>query len=238
MKSLQIVVPFQTCPFRCPFCIANNPKVETAFVNLYESDKNMYFRLLATVLNENPNLKTVVLTGDTEPTLNMPWLIEVAQFIASHNRSIKIELQTKNTNTQTIETLLKKTKIDVYGFSVDTESQFYQALRTGLDYFTNPQVAEKRLTLLLNSKLNLDKINAHGFFSQVTIKYLQKGDNPKINKWVDEHRFTDMDSLKRFIKRHSTLSVMVDENCMASEGRYSIFRSDGFLYKTWTDLPK
>jgi organic radical activating enzyme len=238
MKSLQLVVPFQTCPFQCPFCIANNPEVENAFVDLYSSNPQTYFRLLGNVLRDSPELRTVVITGDTEPTLNMQWIKDVVEFVKNCNPNIQVELQTKNFNKVTVATLLHKTEIDVYGFSVDTVRQANQVSEMPFKYYTVP-FRKKRLTVLLNSRFDITKFEPHYTVDQITFKKLQLGNNEKINDWIINHQFINSYGLERFIETYKkSVSIMLDENCMKSIDRYQIFRSDGFLYKTWTDLPK
>lgn len=230
MKSLQLVVPFQTCPFKCPFCIANNPTVENAFENLYEKKTYEYIEKLDKVLYKS-DLKTVVITGDTEPTLNLEWIKNVSGLVKVVSPSVNIELQTKNFNQKVIDYLVDNTPIAVYAFSVDTLEQLEKVKKISV------YRKIKRLTLLLNDRLPLEKIDVSYHFDQITIKYLQMGDNYKINEWISEHQFKDQKSLNDFIKRHSGNSIMVDTNCMISENRYKIYRSDGVVYDTWTDLP-
>lgn len=231
MKSLQLVVPFQTCPFKCPFCIANNPEVENAFENLYEKNWGVYIDTLAKILDNN-RPRTVVITGDTEPTLNINWLRDVSKLVKVFSEFTQIELQTKNFNQEIISKFVNYTPINVYAFSVDTIQQLEKVKKL------NVGDKIKRLTLLLNDRLPLDEIELGDSFDQVTIKYLQMGDNAKINEWIAQHQFKDQKSLNNFIKRCKDVSVMVDTNCMISENRYKIYRSDGVVYDTWTDLPQ
>ncbi len=224
--NLQITVPYQTCPFKCPFCIANNPKVMSKFEN--KTNDSEYWQELHKVLLSG-SYTNLVITGDTEPTLNIKWIEKVCETARVANKSINIELQTKNFNSKTIATLLEKSSIDVYGFSVDNIEQFerVEKIQTG--------AAIKRLTLLLNNLIDLDQINTKTF-QQITVKYLQMGENDKINEWISKNQFRKHQTLNNFIERHKHTSLMLDENCMISENRYNIFRENGKVYKNWTEI--
>lgn len=225
-KSLQITVPFKTCPFKCPFCIANNPKVMSKFEN--RTSDSEYWQELHKVLS-NDGYTNLVITGDTEPTLDLKWIEKVCETARVANKSINIELQTKNFNSKTVATLLEKSSIDVYGFSVDSVEQLERVEKIEVG------AATKRLTLLLNNLIDLNEINAKTFH-QITVKYLQMGENEEINEWIAKNQFRKHETLNNFIERHKHTSLMLDENCMIAENRYHIFRENGKIYRTWTEI--
>lgn len=225
-KSLQITVPYKTCPFKCPFCIANNPKVMASFED--KTNEREYWERFAALVKKYSNL---VITGDTEPTLNVKWVNKVARIAKKYNPKINVEIQTKNFNPLTIDMISENNNIDVYSFSVDSVAQVKRVSNLKV-----PNGKIKRLTVLLNSDLDLSDVNVQESFQQITIKVLQKGDNEEINKWIETHSYSDSKGLENFMKRHENLSIMFDENCMLSENRYQIFRENGKVYNTWTEL--
>lgn len=222
--NLQITVPYQTCPFKCPFCIANNPNVQSKFSDVYTMNKNQYFKNLLKVIFEE-KITTVVLTGDTEPTLNMVWVYEVSNFIKAINPNVQIEIQTKNFSINTLRELAL-TPIDVIALSIDKCSQLDKVNQIAL----NGKL--KRATVVLNSEFVPNQSDFSGF-DQITFKAIQKGDNPEINQWIDEHQFTEYGELATIMMKYPNVSFFYDENCMITDNRYLIFRSDGMTYKTW-----
>lgn len=224
--NLQITVPYQTCPFKCPFCIANNPDVQSLFLDLYKQDKVSYFIQLKKAIERN-NIKTVVLTGDTEPTLNVGWLVEVSTFIKKHFPKVSIELQTKNFNRNTIDYLVKNASVDVYALSIDNNDQ--RVIAASL----NVGKAIKRAVVILNGRYTPSPIALD--FDQITYKTIQFGENPEINKWIRENQFSSNIEIEVKAYKRNGVSVVLDENCMDSKNRYIIFREDGNIYSTWTD---
>jgi adenine C2-methylase RlmN of 23S rRNA A2503 and tRNA A37 len=225
--NLQITVPYQTCPFKCPFCIANNPKVQSIFSDVYTLNKNQYFKNLLKAVFDN-DITTIVITGDTEPTLNMLWFNEVASFIKAIAPQVKIELQTKNFNLNTLREVALS-PIDVIALSIDKNSQLEKLSEIHL----NGKL--KRATVVLNSEFEPSQANFYGF-DQVTFKEIQKGENEEINKWIDEHRFNKLDKLAELVSKYPNASFFYDKNCMVAENRYLIFRSDGMIYTNWTSV--
>ncbi len=226
IKSLQITVPYQTCPFKCPFCIANNPAVMTKFEN--KTTERKYWEQFAALVKTYSNL---VITGDTEPTLNIEWVKKVARVAKKYNPKINVEIQTKNFNPLTLDRIMVENNIDVYSFSVDSVRQLRIA-----EQLKVPKGKIKRLTLLLSGLLDLEHANPKSF-EQITIKYLQKGDNEEINNWIENHKFSQDEELQKFIEKYNgAASVMVDENCMISENRYQIYRENGKIYNTWSEV--
>lgn len=222
--NLQITVPYQTCPFKCPFCIANNPNVQSKFSDVYTMNKNQYFKNLLKVIVEQ-KITTVVLTGDTEPTLNMVWVYEVSNFVKAVEPNMQIEIQTKNFSVNTLRELAL-TPIDIIALSIDKASQLDKVNQIALDGKL------KRATVVLNSEFKPSQADFSGF-DQITFKAIQKGDNTEINQWIDEHQFTGLGELAEIMRKYPNASFFYDENCMITENRYIIFRSDGMVYNTW-----
>ena len=222
--NLQITVPYETCPFSCPFCIANNPKVQSIFKNVYEENFKEYMDNLIFTIRLY-DIKTVIITGDTEPTLNMRWVTQVVWNIKQEFGSlVKIEIQTRNYNLYTISQL-SYLDIDVIAFSFHETKKLNE-----LGNLFLPQT--KRAVIVLNSLFDTEQADYSGY-EQVTFKSIQKGENLEINQWIDSHEFVS--DVKYGIENYSNISFMFDKNCMDSENRYFIFREDSQVYKTWTD---
>lgn len=222
--NLQITVPYQTCPFKCPFCIANDPNVQSKFDNAYHFNKNIYFKKLLDTLIKH-EITTVVLTGDTEPTLNMEWVNEVATFVKAVMPQVAIEIQTKNFNHNILRELALS-PIDVIALSFDTHEQIKRVQGIAL----NGKV--KRATVVLNSEFNVKEADFKDF-QQVTFKAMQQGNNDKINSWINDHLFNDYDVVAEVMRSNPNISFFYDENCMITTDRYLIFRSDANIYNDW-----
>lgn len=217
--NLQVCVPYEKCPFNCPCCIANGRK---RFDNLYESNKELYLEKLKKEKNKYDNF---ILTGDTEPTLNSHWLKDVLQVLSEE----KIELQTKNYNLKNYN--LKW--LTTLSYSILSVKDYLNAWRY------RKIKGDNRLVILLTKDfafLNEKNFSTMGY-NQITFKVLQLGNQEKTNKWVEENKMTNLENIYKIIERYngSETSVRIDTNCQNSEGRYEIFRSDGYIYKKWED---
>lgn len=248
--NVQITVPYQTCPKKCPFCIANNPKTlgkykdNTGWVD-YWVDIDMQLKALYEENGKKP--LTVVLTGDTEPTLNMGWVDTAITQLKRNINVGSIEIQTACHEYETLNKLL--TMIGdrgVVAISVFTVNQMRNLKKVFDDTeFSLNIKSTKRLTLILNDMLNLKTLSENAFdlftfYKQVTFKVLQKGLNGGVNEWIDKHKAYDADLLDVLVTHLQALgkSVVIDENCMDTLGgdRYQIIREDGKLYRDWNDL--
>lgn len=224
--NLQITVPYQTCPFKCPFCIANDPKVQSAFENLYQTNGSDYFEALCDTIEEHM-VKTVVITGDTEPTLNMKWVEQVIECIKENFPWVKIEIQTRNYNEKILQ-YLGVLDLDVVAISVYCHEQLDLVRDVKLSSVFGVQ---KRAVVVLNRQFNQTMANYRGF-DQVTIKQIQYGNNEQINKWIKENWVPSIidDNL---LEDYPMISFMYDENCMDNKDRYLIFRENGKTYADW-----
>lgn len=251
--NLQITVPYRTCPFKCPFCIANNPNTLGKYENLYVSDKKAYFEALDTTIKQlylGNYFKpiTIVITGDTEPTLNEVWLQEVVNHIRSkHEIAIaSVELQTANITW--VDKYFKSEipmLFDVIGLSIYNEQQIEYAMESEL--YRQDKHTFVRPTIILNSAIyeaRLGVVSWHSLskYKQVTFKVLQDSDNPQIQAWIERNKFKDyqMRLLDHDIAKlvYEGVSVKLDRDCMDTKGgqRYVIFRENGKLYKDWSEV--
>lgn len=240
-RNIQLCMPYQPCPFGCEMCIATAP---TKFDNLYASNPECYFRMLGAFL-ESPGYVNVVLTGDTEPTLNKKWLKEVADFLKLHRQPLgfsnsskpyrQVEIQTHNYAWHGMD------GIDVNAFSITSvrEARIIPTIRT--DHGIN------RLVLLGTKDLMrhvLDTDIDVSAFAQVTIKALQYAPSvgaAEVNHHIDEIR-CDEELLEAVRAKFAELglSVVLDLDCQDlgnTYHRYHVFREDGRMYESWDDSP-
>jgi len=62
------------------------------------------------------------------------------------------------------------------------------------------------------------------------------GVNLELDDYIKNHSIDNntLNSLREDIKNYNgNMSIVLDENCMDSVGRYKIFREDGNIYSTW-----
>lgn len=249
--NLQITVPYRTCPFKCPFCIANNPNTLGKYENLYVSDKKAYFEALDTTIKQLYLVNyfkpiTIVITGDTEPTLNQVWLQEVVNHIWSkHEIAIaSVELQTANITW--VDKYFKSEipmLFNVIGLSMYTMSQIKRA--KDLKLYEGSPFTLVRPTIILCDSLFDDSPLVSPWdslekYKQVTFKELQPSDNPTIQSWIEQNKFNYFDTLDETIISlvYEGVSVKLDRDCMDTKGgqRYVIFRENGKLYKDWSEV--
>lgn len=261
--NLQITVPYQTCPFNCPFCIAKNPETLGKFENLYETYPTMYWYALGEYLesiswvNEVVDEQyddyqvrtnvTCVITGCTEPTLNKEWLEQMINYLSDSPYVKSIELQTSNQK-YIMDNVINNSncKLDVVAVSCYKISQVLSLNRMNdLHHITKPTI---RPTIIVNEQLAIDFgsmfVTETGLqnYKQVTFKTLQPCKDETINAWIDANKVIDVpaiDYLIMFLQDLYGVSVFYDRNCMDTKGgsRYVIFREDGEIYQDWNELP-
>lgn len=218
--NLQLVSPYTKCPFHCPFCVAAVNEETSYSDELYYANQPEYFaRLLDTI--HTYNIKTVVITGDTEPTLFPEWIEKVLMTLGHVN--VKIEIQTRN-----------------YKFKGDKR---FDVVAYSFDKVPNEPIKSKakqtRAVFINNTNLNLRELFNYKQTSkqQVTLKQMQKSAYciSDVDKYIE--------SVYRPITNKEVLALVAsniryDANCMDSKNRYIIFRCDGEVYETWEELPK
>lgn len=223
--NLQLCIPFQKCPFGCPMCIASNPK---HYNNLFAINTAAYLGSLGVAMLRR-KYKDIILTGDTDPTLDIEWLKRVTRFLNNFKYKVGIEIQTHNyfwkgmdgitVNAFSITTLSDATRIP----SIHTTSGFNRLVVLG---------TKELLRYFLENDVDLSE------FQQLTLKALQHTAS-KVDA-VDD--YIDSVSCEEALLRQAAakfeglgLQVKVDLNCQDAEGRYAIFREDGNLYKSWKE---
>ena len=223
--NLQVCIPYQKCPFGCPMCIASNPK---HYDNLFATNSAAYLGGLgATMLRRK--YQDVVLTGDTDPTLNPEWLKRVARFLTNFKYKVGVEIQTHNYGWKGMD------GITVNAFSITTlkDATRISSIRTtsGLNRLVVLGTKEL-LQYFLENNVDLSE------FQQLTLKALQHTAS-KVDT-VDD--YIDSVSCEETLLRQAAarfeelgLQVKIDLNCQAAEGRYAIFREDGKLYNSWEE---
>lgn len=122
--------------------------------------------------------------------------------------------------------------IDVLSYSITDAREYLSAWR-----YTKPNWCINRMVMILRDGfefLNKDNFSPMGF-DQITFKALNYGENDSINNWIDEHTPASIDNFYEIMESRngSTLSVRVDTTCQKAEGRYYVFRSDGYVYDSW-----
>ena len=221
--NLQVCVPYQKCPFKCPMCIASGrPIYENGYKNNYED----YMHNLIMAIGRY-DTQDIVLTGNTEPTLDRTWMTTISRVIKNIYPNIPIELQTKNYNLKGFNL----SNIDVLSYSITNSKEYLKAWNFRKIKRTN------RLVILLTKEfdfLTADNFNAFGF-EQITFKVLQYGADKVTNKWVDKNKLEDLTNIYNIVSRFngSDTSVRIDTNCQNSVNRYKVFREDGITYKEW-----
>lgn len=222
--NLQVCIPYRKCPFRCPMCIATGRQ---KFDDLYSKNKDKYLKILK---KEVVKYNDVILTGDTDPTLNREWLEDVISAIREVSPTKNIELQTRNYN-------LKSYNLDglsTINYSITCLSDYLKAWNFRKINGIN------RLVILLTNDFqifNTETFNPMGF-EQITFKVLQYSADENVNQYIKTHKLENIDNIYRIMHKYNgtDISVRVDENCQDSENRYRIFRSDGKIYKGWDSV--
>lgn len=222
--NLQINSPYKKCPYNCPFCIAAKCPTSIFSDELYFSNLGIYLTRLVDIIKTN-NIDTVVLTGDTEPTLFPLWVEQVSSTARAFG--CKVEIQTRNYN-------FKPTfGFDVVAYSCSTLPPVHLLPKQKGTY-------TKRYTFILTDEITDDDIfTLMALYTirnkeQVTIKYLRPSsyDDEETNKWIATHRRELTDEKRAMFE---SFGVRVDEKCEESDGRYLIYRTNGKLYQHWND---
>jgi hypothetical protein len=219
--NLQICVPFEECPFRCPMCIARNRKI---FNNLYKENPEEYLWRLNRVISPYDYF---ILTGSTEPTLNNVWLKDVSGLLRLNHK--RVELQTRNYNLENYDL----SGIETVAYSISTMKNYLKS------WGFRKSAKHNRLVILLTKDfdiINVDFFNPMGY-DQITFKKLQLTSDTKTNEWIKANEIVNFDSILDIVNFYngSDVSVRFDGNCQDSHGRYEIFREDGKIYKAWEE---
>ena len=229
MKSLQVVTPHMECIFNCPFCIAKGHIHNNSFVNNYLLNYDLWKNNLIKVINENKDLKYVVITGTNEPMQSRNCVKNIIDIVRSTNKDIQIELQTRYYKQDTIFN-----RLDVVAYSI---SNIYLINKI------KPLGKVIRYVIILTNSFNnyslkdiLDLIP--GSVSQITFKKLihTNGVNKKVDKYILNNSVNNdtLNKIKKDIELYNgNISIRLDMNCMDSNDRYKIFREDGMLYDNW-----
>lgn len=232
MKSLQVLTPHKKCIFNCPFCISKTHKHDNNFKNNYVLNHALWKNNLIKVINDNPDLKYVVITGTNEPMQSKECVKDIINIVKNTNKDIQVEIQTHYYKQDNLYNLL-----DVVAYSISDVNLLNRIKPMGkiiryvlilTDSFDN-----YRLDNIIN--LIPDSV------SQITFKCLQnsKGVNKEVDEYILNHKINinTLNTLKKDINNYNgNLSIRLDEFCMDSENRYKIFREDGKLYNNWEEF--
>jgi hypothetical protein len=226
MKSLQVLTPTRKCIFTCPFCIARTHSHNNNFINNFEHNYQLWEDNFIRLLDENEDLKTVVITGTNEPMQDIECIKTIINIIRKIRNDIKIELQTRVYKKMDICNYL-----DVVAFSI-----------SDYNYLDKIDIIDTvmRYVIILTDSFNnkslydiLNKIPVN--ISQLTFKVLHdsSGYDCNIDNWVSNHKVNSKTAikLKKEISNYKgNISIFFDEYCMDAENRYMVFREDGHLY--------
>lgn len=232
MKSLQIVTPHMKCIFNCPFCIAKGHKHDNGFVNNYKLNFDLWKNNLIKVINDNADLKYIVITGTNEPMQSRECVKDIIDVVRSTGRNIQIELQTHYYKQDIIYN-----ELDVVAYSISNINL--------LDKI-KPMGKIQRYVLIMTDSFNgynLDKILKliPDSVSQVTFKRLidSNGVNKEVDDYILNRKIDDvtLSILKKDIDNYNgNKSIKLDMNCMDADNRYKIFREDGYVYDDWESI--
>lgn len=232
MKSLQIVTPHMKCIFNCPFCIAKGHKHDNGFVNNYKLNFDLWKNNLIKVINDNDDLKYVVITGTNEPMQSKECVSDIIDIVRNTKRDIQIELQTHYYKQNDIYN-----KLDVVAYSI-ANIKLLDKIK--------PMGKTKRYVIIMTDSFNgynLDKILKliPDSVSQVTFKRLidSNGVNKEIDDYILNRKIDDvtLSILKKDIDNYNgNKSIKLDMNCMDADNRYKIFREDGYVYDDWESI--
>lgn len=234
--NLQLCSPYKKCPFNCPMCIAatDDGEVNNVF-NLFEAEPFEYMKRVIEAVRDK---ETVVITGDTEPTLFPQWISKMLKLLSLMDYEGKIELQTKNYNLGYYLPDWAADGLTTVAYSATCVKDIDRVFEMIKSYVGG---CRTRLVVLLTEE-NVDylfhKVNIRDFkqFSEITFKVLQSPNCEEANKVVHNIKYYDENKLSLILetlREHTNCSVRVDTNCMEAEGRYEILRINGETYKTW-----
>lgn len=229
MKSLQLLVPHEKCIYNCPFCISKTHKHDNSFDNIYLKDNDLWKTNLENVLRYYQDLKTIVITGTSEPTLNISCIQDMINIIRNKRSDIQIELQTRCYDKTSVSD-----DVDVLAYSIAYDS-----------FLKKPYLSQAiiRYVILLTKyfeKYNLEELLASipKEVSQVTFKVLHDshGYAKNIDNWILENNMREAkkeELMSEVLAYKGDKSVRFDAESMKSSDRYMIFREDGKLYEDW-----
>ena len=223
--NLQLCIPYQKCPFGCPMCIASNPK---RYDNLFAKNAMEYIGKLGVEMCRR-KYENVVLTGDTDPTLDNEWLFYVVPFFVRHCYKVGVEIQTHNYFWKGLR------GIDVNAFSITTMKDAARIPYIKTDHGMNRLVVLGTTELLryfLKEDVDLSQ------FQQLTFKALQHtaSNVSSVDEYIDGVK-CDAGLLDKAAAKYRELGlqVKIDLNCQDAAGRYAIFREDGTTYNSWEE---
>ena len=229
MKSLQVVTPYMKCMFNCPFCISKGQEHHNIFEDNYTNNHELWKNSLIKIITHDNELKYIVITGNNEPMQSKDCVRDIVNIVRGYRDDIQIEIQTRYYPEDEVYDLL-----DVVAYSI---SNPYMIDRI------KPMGKIKRYVIILTDDFNnyslsdiIEKMPKK--VSQLTFKILQdsNGVNKDIDDYIKNHSIDQntLNKLQEDINNYDgNISIMLDENCMASTGRYKIFREDGNIYSSW-----
>ena len=229
MRSLQVVTPFIKCMFNCPFCITKAQEHHNIFDNNYTNDHLRWESNLIDTITNDEELKYVVITGNNEPMQSKDCVRDIINIVRKTREDIQIEIQTRYYPEDEVYDLL-----DVVAYSISNPHMIKRIV---------PRGKIKRYVIILTDDFNNYRLSdllelIPEDVSQLTFKVLQDSDgvNPELDEYIKNHSIDakSLYALQEDIKNYNgSMSIMFDENCMDSIGRYKIFREDGNIYSTW-----
>jgi hypothetical protein len=204
-------------------CIASAPK---RYDNLFAKNPMEYIGKLGIAMCQR-KYENVVLTGDTDPTLNHNWLFYVLPFLLRHCYKVGIEIQTHNYGWRGLN------GINANAFSITTLRDASRIPHIKTDYGMNRLVVlgtAELLELFLKEDIDLSQ------FRQLTFKALQHtaSNVASVDQYIDGAR-CDSSLLDKAAEKYRELGlqVKIDLNCQDAAGRYAILREDGKVYDSW-----
>lgn len=230
--NLQILVPYQKCIFNCPFCISKTHRHKNRFKNLYNLDNKKWQLNLIEVLEEYKDINSVIITGTSEPLLNIECVMQMIDIIRKKRSDISIEIQTRYYLKTSVSEL-----VDVMAYSI-----------SDVNMLNKPYLTKRinRYVILLTNFFNNYSLNSllsmiPDRVKQITFKTLHDSDgyNKKIDRWI-KHNMIDLKTMKKLeeevLNYEGVKSIRMDKNCMDAKDRYMIFREDGQIYLDWDQI--
>ena len=220
--NLQLVSPFKICPYKCPFCMAKGIEENSFSDDFYFQNKKEYLSKLVKIVEEN-DIKTIVFTGSTEPTLFPKWIEDCSEILKEKCPAVKREIQTRNYT-------YSNSDFDVVAFSI------YQKLKT----FPLINNVINRYVFIYNKELTIDdiiNIRKNNKEVQLTVKILVSSswNTSDVNEWIKENKKVFSSKEIEILKENN---VRYDEDCSIATGRYIIYRCDGNIYNSWSEKKK
>lgn len=225
--NLQVCCPYKPCPYKCPICIAQYEVYP--FEDIYFSDKKTWQKNLKKIIKDK-NIKAIIITGDTEPTLFIEFINDVIQ-IANKMR-IPVELQTKNYTINPNQTFFG---LDVISYSNIGHDMIQKHNILNHKITREVFILTKDLYDNFDQLVNYIKHNKKDIKNyQATIKYLQNNSHGELNNSLIKNKKVELSQLE--IELLENLNVRIDKNCQDSYSRYYIYRSNGKLYSAWNEF--